>query len=418
MKNTRLLSGLKGRWVSERKMAGLYAGIFFQAFLYGTWFIAIPFIVNRFSGSDSDVGVCTGTFFAGYITALTVFLLHRNVFDKYNPKRLVQIAIGIDVVLMASAYLIVATPVMGYSGYRIIFTLKIISAILGFVSVMLWPQIIGWLSAGHEGFRLNHKLGIFNISCSLAGLISPYIAGYLVQLSSVLPLITCTAMAVISFVIICFTRKPPSSSEITNDDIQQIDTKQAESLQLCFVWLSRIAMITSFACVGLIRVQMPLLFKLNLGFSESKYGTAIMVMGTLIFLVFWVAGKTHKWHYKLPLLLLSQASLLLSMLIILNASNLWHFFTATGLVGISQAFSYSSHLYYSLSGSKERANKMALHEIILATGLLFGSVAGGYWGDYFGRYIPYWCGFGFVAIGLLVQSVVWFSFVPARKKTA
>lgn len=173
--------------------------------------------------------------------------------------------------------------------------------------------------------------------------------------------------------------------------------------------MGRIALLACFVCVGLLRTQLALLFKFNLGFSESDYGMVIMAMCVVVFLVFFTVGKTHAWHYVLSIFLGAQILMFLSMLLILNGAGLWVFFLAAGFAGITQAFLYSSHLYYGVSGAQNRAGRMAVHEVILAIGIATGSVAGGYVSDNFGRYVPYWFGAGVMAVGLLLQLAVYFS---------
>ena len=287
--------------------------------------------------------------------------------------------------------------------------LIVLSMIQGFLSSLFWPRVVGWLSTGHEGRRLNRRLGIFNVSWSLGGTIGPCVGGYLVEINSTLPLMICAAMVMLSFVAVSFARKPQRQVDIVENCGEKTEADATVLLRWRFMWMARIALLTSFVCIGLMRTQLALLFKFNLGFSESSFGVAVMVMSMAILVVLFAVGRTHNWHYVLAIFLAAQVLLLCGMLLILNGIALWEFFLAAGLVGIGQAFLYGSHLYYGISGSQNRSGRMAIHEIILSIGFLVGSIVGGYLGDTFDRYVPYRFGFGVVAAGLLAQLAVWFS---------
>lgn len=408
MKDTGQTSGLKSFWAVEHGAVGVYAGVFFQAFLGGIWLVTMPFIIKRLSGSDFDVGLCIGLGFLGYVVALVGCLFGRVVLDRFSAKRTVQLGVGAITALMAAAYLTVVEAEKGYCGNSAILVLTVLSTIQGLMTAMFWPGVVGWLSREHEGSELNRRLGIFNVSWSLAGIISPYVGGYLVEINSTLPLMACIVMGVLSFTAVSFAHKPQRLIDIVGSNGAKAYGDGMYLLRRQFMWMGRIALLTSFVCIGLMRTQLALLFKFKLGFSELSYGVAIMVMSVAIFVVFFAAGKTHIWHYVLSIFLGAQGLLLLSMLLILNGVGLWELFLAAGLAGGGQAFLYSSHLYYGISSARNRSGRMAIHEITLAVGFLIGSVVGGYLSDNFGRYVPYWFGFGIVVAGLLAQSAVWF----------
>lgn len=404
--------GLKRLWVYERDVAGLYAGAFFQSFFFGIWVVTLPFVIKRLCGSDSDVGLCIGLGFGGYVSAC---LLGRFVLDRFNAKRIVQCGAGVIVVTASATYLTVAAAEKGYLAGSAISVLTVLSGMQGFIAAMFWPPLMGWLSTGHEGRQLNRRLGIHNVAWSFGALVGPYVGGYLVEVSSTLPFMICILITLLSFTSVSFARKPSRQISIADSSDDKADADGTELLRRRFMWMGRIAMLSSFVCVGLLRTQLALLFKFNLGFSESDYGMAIMVMCLLVFIVFFIMGRTHIWHYVLSFFLGAQVLMFLSMLLILKGVGLWVFFVATGFAGITQAFLYSSHLYYGVSRALNRIGRMAIHEVILAIGIALGSVVGGYLSDNFDRYVPYWFGIGVMTVGLLFQLAIYFSHGSAGK---
>ena len=406
MKDIKQMSRLKQFWSEERESGWVYAGSFFQAFSGTVWLVAMPFVIKRLGGTDFDVGLCLGLLFGGYMAALALCLFGRGILDYFNKKRMAQLGTGSITATIAGACLIVAAAEKGICGGKTAMPVLIALATLqGAATVLVWPVLVGWLSMNHEGRQLNRRLGIFNVSWSLANITSPLLGGYLVKASSSGALIAAAAAAAISFILISLAHKPPKGLLPTRDN--DINDNKMRALHRQFKWMARIALFTSFVCSGLLRTHLGLLMKFNLGFSESSYGTAFMIMSAAIFAVLFAAGRTHRWHYVLSVFVGTQVLLLVSMLVILKGILLWQFFFASALAGISQGFLYSSHLYYVVSGEKNRSARMAVHEITLSIGFLAGAIAGGYISDQFGRLAPYWFGFVAVAAGLAAQCGVW-----------
>ncbi|MHC4396716.1 MAG: MFS transporter [Planctomycetota bacterium] len=408
VKDIRQVTRLKKFWADERDVVGLYAGVLFQGFTWGIWLVAIPFVIKRLGGSDFDVGLCMGMGFAGYMMALAASLLGWIVLEKFKIKRVVQCGTGVITMVPILAYLTVSAAEKGYFSDYAILILTSLATIQGLSAVMFWPRVMSWLSLGHEGRELNRRLGIFNVFWSFSGMIGPYIGGYLVEVNSTLPIVICILMSGASFVGVSFAGKPAKGQEpAANSD----DAKNGDGMELLlrqrFMWMSRVGLLTSFICIGLARTPLALLFKYNLGFSESNYGTAIMIMSAAVFVVFFAAARTHKWHYLVSIFLGTQVMLLFSMLLILKGVSLWVLFSAVILVGGGQAFLYASHLYYGISGAQDRQRRTMIHEMTLCLGMVIGSLVGGYLSDNVGPYAPYWFGFCAVAGGLVVQFVIW-----------
>lgn len=404
MKLADQITSLKQLAAEQSDVAGLYIAAFLQAFANGIWLVAMPFIIKRLSGTDFEVGLCIGGYFVGYVASL---LFSRPLLDRFDLRRSTLLGAGSMTAGMAVTCLTVVTAQKGLCPGSVILLLTIISAAMGVMTVVLWPQVVGWLSVNHEGSRLNRRLGIFNISWSLAGIVGPYVGGYLVETSSTSPLIAATVIMVVSFWAVTLAKRPqnhPAAAQHSQAPAQEAQ----ELLHWRFTWMARIALLTSFVCIGLVRTQLPLLFKFNLGFSELDFGMAVVVMNAIIFVVFLAAAKTHAWHYVLSIFMGTQAALLLSMLLILRGSGMWVLFLSVGLIGAGQAFLYASHLYYAISGAPNRSAKMAIHETTLSLGMIIGSLFGGFLSDHFTRYTPYWFGFAIVLAGLAAQSAIFF----------
>ena len=67
------------------------------------------------------------------------------------------------------------------------------------------------------------------------------------------------------------------------------------------------------------------------------------------------------------------------------------------------SFIYSSHLFYCVSGGRQRERNAAIHEIVLATGSAVGSFGGGVLGQVYGIRTVYGIIAGVIAAALFLQ---------------
>jgi MFS family permease len=295
-----------------------------------------------------------------------------------------------------------------------IWILNMFSMLLGVLTAMYWPPLMGWVSRGYEGQGLSHRLGSFNMSWSSGSWISPYIGGLLVGVNSIYPMAAALIAGIGAMAGINLTSNPAKTgvTQAAADPAENVD-EQSPNLAR-FQWMARLALLVSFVAIGLMRSQLGLLFKFELGFSEAKYGLAITTMCFANFVTFWAMGRNHKWHYKVWPFVLSQVFIALSLVMIIEYKSLGIMLAAAGVVGLSEAFIYTSHLFYGVSGGKRRLGLMAVHEFLLSSGIVIGSVVGGYISDGFGRYMPYWFGLWTVAAAIFAQAAIWYAVKPVK----
>ena len=410
LKLKRLLRG----W---RKTPSIYIAAFFMSCYGGIYIVSIPFVIALVGGTDKDLGLCASM---GFVSYLVGCIGTGSLLDRFNSRRLSQVGSGIVTISTAALLLIVLLSGRGYNLSNPVMLVIITAMVSGLLTSIYWPPIMGWLSTGQEGRDLNRRLGIYNMSWSVGLAVSPFLGGLLVESSIVMALFAAVVFAALAFVAVTLAHPPrlgegPAgvSTEIkgaqrNSNDNSQVFLGPASSLLVRFRWMSRIALVTVFTCVGLMKTQLALLFTIELGFSKSQFGAVTAIMWLITCLVFFAASKTHIWHYRLVPLILAQIAVALSMLLIIESSMLAGFFLVAAFVGIGQAFSYISHQFYVASQSTRRCGSMALHEILLSAGQITGFLVGGYLADFFGRRaVPYWFGLFVIAIGMAAQLAVW-----------
>ena len=395
-----MVKTLLHKWFDKDTIIPLCAAGLLMSVSAGIFIVALPFVVKRLGGNDSAVGVTISLYSTAYLLAcmaLSPFL------DRFNSKRLVQTgSIGITVSTLG----LFLTLFWAAKLSRPIWMVNLFSALIGAFTAIYWPPIMGWISRGFEGKELSHRLGSYNMSWSTGNWIGPYIGGVLVGISSGLPIIVSCCVAGLCFIAVSGSRNPKRDAGHTINNPAKPEFEFNENLPR-FRLMAHIALVSSYLCVGLVRSQLGLLFKFQLGYSESSYGIAVTVLSLCNFLVFWSVGRWHGWHYGLWKFFGMQMLLVLSMLLILSCTSLWFLAATTGIIGIAQAFIYASHLFHNVSGTKSRSGLMALHEFLLSLGLVIGSLAGGYISDSFGRYMTYCFGLIAVCSAMVLQGIIW-----------
>lgn len=389
-----------------RNIFGLYLGSFMSAFAWGLLLLVMPFVITNLGGSDKELGICIGINATAYIIACLVAVF---VMDRFSPKRMLQISTAGMAIANLGIYLTVLLDAKHYLPFGSILITYSFMAIAGLVRSFFWPPIMGWISTGYEGRSLNRRLGMFNISWSLAIVISSLIGGYLAEINYTWPLIGIVVLHLFTFFSVSSVPSPRTDSVPPPIHPQTLSNDLLHPSMPRFRWMARIALVTSSIPLALVSTQLALLLTDNFGFSKSNFGIALMLMSLTSLIAVFVAGKTHLWHHKLFPLIAVQLMLMLSMLLILWSNSIWQFYAATLIIGIGSGFIYSSHQYYGVSGGKKRSGLMAIHELLLSAGFVFGAVIGGLLGEYINRYVPYWFCFTSLAVSVVIQLTIWFS---------
>jgi len=379
---------------------------FFMSFYGGIYIVSIPFVIAFLGGTDKDLGLCASM---GFVSYLVGCIATGSLLDRFNSRRLAQLGSGVVTISTAAMLMIVLLSIRGYNLSNPVMLVIITAMLSGLLTSIYWPPIMGWLSTGQEGRDLNRRLGIYNMSWSAGLAVSPFLGGLLVESSIVMALFAAIVFAALAFVAVTLAHPPEiQGAQRNSNDNSQVFLGPASFLLVRFRWMSRIALVTGFTCVGLMKTQLALLFTMELGFSKSQFGTVTAIMWLITCMVFFTASRTHIWHYRIVPSILAQLSVLLSMLMIIECSLPTAFFVVAVLMGLGQAFIYISHQFYAASQSTKRSGSMALHEILLSAGQIIGFVAGGYLADFFGRrVVPYWFGLFVIVIGMAAQLAVW-----------
>ncbi len=388
---------------SKHNLLWLCAASAAMAFGLNVTSVALPFILKHLGGTDGDVGLCialnTGIY--ALFCLGTAFLL-----DHLVPARITRFgAAGMGLAVLAMGAVVLWHSRRAESFSPIPWMLWFY-AFHGACTAFYWPYLMGWVSIGYEGKQLSRRLGFYNISWSLAGCLGPFLGGVLVQFSPLLPLaITVLTTAFSAF---CVLKAGPAPSVQKTPPTAESDIITIHPALRQFRWIALIGLFLGHVILSLVRSQLGLYMKFDLGFLEKSYGLVITFQALTVFLANAVVGWTHFWHFNRILYALFIAALLVSVGIITQTTHLSGFMISCSLLGMCVGFLYSSHMYYGVSGGQRRSARMAIHEIALAAGYFTGSLGGGYLSDHFNRVWPYWFGSAVVLLGAAVQMGLWF----------
>jgi MFS family permease len=388
----------------DKNLVRLCFASFFMSANLQVVMLSTPFIVKSMNGSDTDVGICM---MAQTVVYVFCCILAMFVADKLKPRKILLIASLFETLISCGIFAVIWTR----SDLLVspIFKLTLLSGTIGISTAFFWPLIMGWVSRGHEGAELTKRFGLFNIAWGLANMMLPLIGGYMLEINYILPVGLAIILMAMGYLAIYFVTDGNEKPIIitTTDDNTLIG--EVNPLNRQFVWISRVALFSTYTCIGIYRGQLGIFYKFELGFGEAAFGWAISMMCLFNVAFFYILGRSHWWHYKKGLYVSSQVLIIICMITIILTKNFFMQIAAAAFTGITYSVVYVSHQFYSVSGGKMRSRRTAIHESIIGAGCSLGSIAGGLVSDHWGRLWPYIFGCILVAIAGAAQIMLWFS---------
>jgi len=394
----------------------LYGVAFMMAISLSAWWTTMPFIVRNIGGSEDHVGYAWAANMFGYLVCL---LLAGAVFGQHNPKNTTRTAAAIAVVsalaMSVVVYVILSKDLVGNPA--LIWTVIAAGAVVGAAMSLFWPFLMSWVSEDFEGSILNRRLGTYNGAWSGAAIVGPLLGGILIETNTVFPIVFAAAGMFICFLFLSVvTDGSVHTSLFGDEDSQPVTGCENRADLMRFRWIARIALFSSWACLGTTRSQFALLFT-DIGFSETWFGIMVTIFGVFNFTVMTVAGRSAFWHFKYTLLLAVHVMLSVSLVLIIYGRSLPVFALSFVVMACGFGFAYSSHLYYGTCGTKKRSVQMVIHETTISIGVIVGSGAGGYFAKNLGLHWPYWFALILMGVGFFAQLILMLNGKFMRKIT-
>jgi DHA1 family multidrug resistance protein-like MFS transporter/DHA1 family quinolone resistance protein-like MFS transporter len=355
----------------------------------------IFYIMEVFNATPSQIGFFTALWSFSYIIGC-IFV--RPLFKNILPRFLM---IGSSILMCLFVLLILFTKV-----FEVAF---IYYALNGIAASFFWPPIIGWFSQDIEGAKLGKTMSYFNFSWNAGLILGPFLAGVLSAVNSELPIYIGGLLYFITGILVAsaslmLPKIKLDRGSITSEDEQTAKIDSSTILRFP-AW---IGLFTTFGLSGVVMNIFPVFAVEELLLRKEIIGVLMQSRNYIAVVVFILLGHSVFWHFKISIILTCQvvlAGLLFSMKFI---SSPFVFAVSIALIGGIRAFSYSSSLFHGISGSINRSGRIAVHEVLLNSGLIFGSSMGGLiYQNFSMNTVFYFCS-SIAMIGALLQAGLYF----------
>lgn len=385
-------------------MLSLYVPVLLKATCAGMFVVVGPFLVDKLGGGPFYKGAIGATWIGSYVIAL---MTYGGRIDGFDPRHLVRIGL----VTMALMFFIMSQA-------QSLLVLFAATSGFGLISGLFWPPLMGWISTGYEGQALSRRLGKFNLSWSTGMSVGPTLGGFLfelrcVQASHLLPFYLASGLLMFAVLVVSFIKSPDRDATTgvpvsAGPKPEDVDIARSD----VFRPMARIAHFFAYVGNGIYRYQLPSL-AIALGITADQFGRVGTTLSLAMFVSFFMLGRTERWHYRLDLFVGAQVIMALNMLALLFVQTWYHMMLCMVVGGLCVGVTYSSNLFYGVSGGVRRSRRMAIHELLLAIGIASGALVGGGVSEHLGLRVIYPIGAGLILCGVVAQLATY----AARRRT-
>ena len=373
-------------------MVNFYISAFLADLALGAVLLSLPLLlIYKFNATSLILGLfgALGAFIysAGVITA-------GRLSDRFNRK---------NILIFGCILFILVYSILPFLRHiRQVFFIYVFGAIS---MSMFWPTIQSWLSQGLDKKELVKSLLNFNV-CWSAGLALGFLsAGFLFFLNMKAPFIFGVFLVA---VIVLLLQRQAVFSEVKDETARKIfleaEKNRPESAKK-FLYIAWGANFVSWYIIGITRNLFPKLAT-QLGFSSGVIGFFIFLLTLAQTIIFFILGRTYKWHYRLLPIMLFQAFAILALLILTFSSRAIYFMIAMVFLGLSGGMTYFSSIFYSLYGFIDKGKKSGIHEAFLGAGTFLGPLIGGLAAYRFGIRAPYVTAALLLAAAITIELII------------
>lgn len=379
------------RWA--RRTGGLFAAAFTASIANGVLLVALQFQCDHLGGDAKEIGLLGGII---QITYLFGCLVTGPQVGRFNLKYVAAAGLGC-----------LSLTALGMSLAPNLAIFLSIAGLHGLVTCLLWPPVMGWLSAGAEGADLSKRLGMYNLSWSSGLVIGPSVGGFLYEHGAAFPVAVGGMVTALIFILAMH-----SPEQVGEGDAEEAEPGEPPSppdperrRDEAFLILGRTANLFAYLGSGVLRYQMlPLAQTLEV--DKPTFGNIMTGMSLTLAIAFACVGRAAWWHHRFGPLIASQAIIACAIAGLYFASETWHLAAAVVVGGACMSLTYSSSIYYSAAGGKRREASLAVHEVVLSVGFIIGAVGGGLLSEWIDLRLTYVAAALFMAGGMALQFVL------------
>ncbi|MFC1716554.1 MFS transporter [Candidatus Poribacteria bacterium] len=372
----------------------------------GSIMLGVTFFASSLGASPLAIGLTASAYRLLYVIFCQVF---GRLSDRVSRKRLTQIA------CLSFAILQLFVPFS-----RRLYQLVVLFPLTGIVLAALWPAMEAWVAERKDGRTLVRRVSIFNLSWT-GGLMMGYVGGgYIgyvggVQARALFYFASVAAL----FATAIITAQPyfgnGNRKEENRDPEAESCKQQPPEHQLAtrYLYLSWAANCVTYLTLSIIRYMLPKFIRqqagelgITLRMAPLRSGLMMLCQVAAQFVMFFILGRTEKWHYKLAPLLVFQVLASFGFLLIWRSNSPRFWIAGLIIIGTNVGMTYFSSIYYSLCGDIDLGGKSGWHESILHSGTVIGPSIGGALASYAGLKSPYLFCAAAIIVGLPIQIFI------------
>lgn len=265
-----------------------------------------------------------------------------------------------------------------------------------------FPALQAFIGDHSPRGELRKNLTFFNLGWTVGSAVCGLAAGFLFVIWTSLPfIIGASLIAILIFIIMSWARKP---ADMADNADAPVETASADSPGP-LLFIARTGHFLGFFGYALVRNIFPKL-GVDLHISESSIGVLIAMMLVGEASGIFVAGMGPWWRGKLWPLILAQSMMLVSGLLIFKAGSPVAFGIAFFVHGLSLGIAYTGALYYGLQSRTNMGRNTGIHESLVASAIILGSLMGGTAGQFVSLRAPYII-FSMLALASMISCLIY-----------
>jgi len=349
---------------------------FLMDFSSGMFLVALPYLAMSLGADSLQLGTLAAVRGGAYVVACIPVAFLSDKYSRRIPISVGSPCVGAVLLLMA-----------GGGSVR---QLLILGAAWGVALACFWPVFLACIGDAHEHGVLSRATGIVNVAWSLGAMAGGALAGLLFRVRPPLAFLGAALPALLAgAVIVRHLGVQPSKSQAQN-----VATRPPGGRRLLVAgWLGNAS---ACSLLGLMGGVFPKLGE-RIGVESDTFGLLMALMGLTRTAVFFSGFAGHILFRDWKVSALAQIVAATLVATVCRASAHWWLALVFAGIGLSFGTAFHLSLYRSLKGEGYRGLKTGVHEAVLLSGLLAGSIGGALLAHLYGLRAPY------VPVALLVS---------------
>ena len=372
-----------------------YATVFLAVVTDTTLYLSVPLYAHSMGASQIEIGLIGAVFWAAQIPFQTLF----GRFSSLRTQRFLSL-IGIG----GNGFLTIFFPFS-----KNIWSLVIIRFLQGIFDSAFWMGTRYVASEEAPRSRVGEVMGLYGVSMGLAGMLGPFLSGYIINgygfLYSFIMTITFSTLALFPMSIGWKTRRPIESDdrrgENRSNDERSLKDKKHETRIL---WIACMPLFVWGLGAGIANSIFPVYLNI-LSFPSTDIGIILAVRSVAQLTSQWIGGKLSD-RFDRTLLAALGVALSITIGAIPLVSSFSGFSVVLSVASFGVGISYTAGLTLISDLSRKRKGiGYGLFGAASTAGMAFGAQVGGATAQYLSLTAPYYIA---SAITALVASVLFY----------